>query len=109
MAKTGILFSTKGKYTYSYGKWLAWTIIPGVITAVVILLCLSYELAFFAEFCWGFFIVNECVQPLLIKKSYVEIHKTYIQGVSIGKIYKEGTAFIIKYTDIIHVDAGWGR
>ena len=105
MSRNGVLFSTKDRYDYPYWKTLVWTIVPGVILEFAVWIFFRGEFMMLMGCLLGLFLGKELVDPLLMKKSYVEIHTTYIQGVSMEKLGGKGVIFTINYTDIIRVHA----
>lgn len=109
MAKNEILFSTKDKYDYPYWKSLLWTIIPGIAIECTVWFVFRGEIMLLTGMFLGIFLGKELTDPLLMKKSYVDLYGTYMKGVSMKKLGGEGETFRLTYKDIIRVDSRQDR
>ena len=103
MGKREILYTTKDRYDYPFFKALAWILIPGVFMEVAILIFFYYEFAFILQLALAIFLIYEIADVFFMKKSYVELHEGYIQGISMGRLVKKGVAFTVEYSDITDV------
>lgn len=104
MRDDNCLFSTRNLYDSKFVGDMLFVFIPFIVVEIIFFVFLPLILSFILSLIWGIAVGRGISKFVLMKQSYVDLHKDTIAGVSMEKSEMGIPSFMIKYSEVVHID-----